>query len=338
LASFLQANDYRGIAGELVQLELERAAVSITDLCNDPFRALESQSDLAVEYSDALPDDCSVFGYYRPSPATIYVHQSLSFERDNFTILHEFGHHVQRQHLEWADLWLALPDREGDRVNEKVADSFAAEILLPEHSVPFSLGTLQAKSIRDGHTRSCASRQALVMRAVELSPDDERSVVAVSDLEGRVTFSLSTCDEPSPRRGAVQPGLKSLILEAQQNDGWARGRLDGGIVAASGWAREDMVAEVAIDVSKRYAFVVIQPESRYALPRWERVTHECLNPVCEAVFESSDALSICGRCGQPKCPQCGVCACEPAEARRCPDCNLELSVAEMSGVTKHECW
>jgi Zn-dependent peptidase ImmA (M78 family) len=338
LADCLQSGDYGGIAQALVELERARGAVSIDDLSNDPFRVLETQRDVAVEYTEALPDDCSVFGYYRPSPATIYVHQSVSLERDNFTILHEFGHHVQRQHLEWADLWLALPDREGMLVNETVADSFAAEVLVPAHSVPFGLGPLRAKSIRDGHTSSRASRQALVMRAVELCPEDEHSVIAITDLDGRVTFSRTTCEEPPPRRGAVQPGIKSLIRGAQQENGWARGRLDGGIVAASGWTRQDMVAEVAIDVTGRYAFVVIQPESRYAPQRWDRLTHECLNPACEAVFDYDESVATCNRCGQPKCPECGVCACERPAARRCPDCHIELSAAEMSGAIEHECW
>ena len=210
LAHHLQSGDLREIAVVLVELERERGVVSFSELSDDPFAALETQNEFAVEYTDVAPDGCSVFGYYRASPPTIYVHPSVMGERDNFTLLHEYGHHVQRQHMQWADLWLSLPDWESARVNEAVADSFAAEVLMPEDRMPFSAGPLHARAIRDAHSGSRASRQALVMRAVELAPGSERAVVAITDLDGRVTFARSTCDEPAPRRGAIQPGLKAI--------------------------------------------------------------------------------------------------------------------------------
>lgn len=260
-ANLLDAGRIRDIAVELLEMERARGAVSIADLSADPFAALEDSGEVDIAYNSAPPEGCSVLGYYRPLPPTIYVHAAMSAERDNFTLLHEYGHHVQRVHLEWADVWLSLPDAAGAKINESVADAFAAEVLMPPGIAPLDVGPLRVRTIRQAHAQCRASRQALVMRAVELAPADERAVIAITDLDGRVTFALSTCDEPRPRRGAVQTGLAELVLKATQADGFSTGPLRGGLTAESGWAREDMVAEVAIDVDGRYAFAVIRPES-----------------------------------------------------------------------------
>ncbi|BDY26884.1 ImmA/IrrE family metallo-endopeptidase [Mycolicibacterium mageritense] len=337
LAGFLDTGHIRDIAVELVEMERTRGAVSISDLSADPFAALEDSGEVDIDYHSAPPEGCSVFGYYRPKPPTIYVHAAISAERDNFTLLHEYGHHVQRVHLEWADVWLSLPDAAGAKVNEAVADAFAAEVLMPPGIAPLDVGPLRVRTVRQAHAQCRASRQALVMRAIELAPAEDRAVIAITDLDGRVTFALSTCDEPSPRRGAVQTGLAELVAKATQTGGFSSGPLRGGLTAESGWAREDMIAEVAIDVDGRYAFAVIRPETRYAFQRWEKVTHECLNEACGATFDTDTTLVNCRACQQPKCPECGQCACERPASARCPKCNFELSVAERSGVVEHEC-
>lgn len=338
LSNLLDAGRIRDIAVELLELERQRGVVSISELSADPFAALQDSGELDIDYNNAPPEGCSVIGYYRPKPPTIYVHAALSAERDNFTVLHEYGHHVQRAHLEWADVWLSLPDAVGAKVNEAVADAFAAEVLMPPSIAPLDVGPLRVRTIRQAHAQCMASRQALVMRAVELAPPDERAVAAITDLHGLVTFALSTCDEPRPRRGAVQAGLAELVKDAINADGFSSGPLRGGLTAESGWAREDLVAEVAIDTAGRYAFAVIRPETRYGFQKWEKVTHECLNEACCATFDSDAALDHCQTCEQPRCPECGQCACEQPPSTRCPKCNYELSVAERSGAIAHECY
>lgn len=338
LANLLDSGRIRDIAVELLEMERARGAVSVTNLSADPFAALEDSGEVDIDYNSAPREGCSVFGYYRPHPPTIYVHASMSAERDNFTLLHEYGHHVQRIHLEWADVWLSLPDAVGAKVNEAVADAFAAEVLMPPDVVPLDLGPLRVRAIRQAHAQCRASRQALLMRAVELAPSDERAVVAITELDGRVTFALSTCDEPRPRRGAAQAGLADLVAQALQADGFSSGPLRGGLTSESGWTREDMVAEVAIDADGRYAFAVIRPETRYNFQKWEKVTHECLNEACNATFDANATLVKCRGCDQPKCPDCEQCACERPASTHCSKCNYELSVAERSGAVEHECW
>ncbi|SKH60394.1 putative Zn peptidase [Mycobacteroides abscessus subsp. massiliense] len=337
-ADLLKSGDVRAIAIELVELERSRGAVSISELSTDPFAALEDSDEVTLVYNSTSPEGCSVSGYYRPTPPTIFVHAALSSERDNFTVLHEYGHHVQRVHLEWADVWLSLPDAAGATINEAVADAFAVEVLMPLDRAPLDAGPLRAQTIRDAYSRCPASRQALLMRAVQLAPPDERAVAVISELDGRVMFALSTCDEPRPRRGAVQAGLTELIAEATHSGGVANGPLREGLCAASGWNREDLVAEVAIDTEGRYAFAVIRPQTRYQFQRWQKVTHECFNEACGANFDADESLENCHICRVPKCPTCGQCACERPANSRCPNCYLELSSAEQIGAVEHECF
>jgi IrrE N-terminal-like domain len=337
LSNLLEAGYIRDIAVELLEMERQRGVVSIAELSADPFAALHDSGEVDIDYDSAPPDGCSVIGYYRPKPPTIYVQAALSAERDNFTVLHEYGHHVQRAHLAWADVWLSLPDAAGAKVNEAVADAFAAEVLMPPGKAPLDVGPLRVRTIQQAHAQCKASRQALVMRAVDLAPPDERAVAAITDFDGRVSFALSTCDEPRPRRGAVQAGLAELVTDAMNAGGFASGPLRGGLTTESGWAREDMVAEVAVDTAGRYAFAVIRPETRYAFQKWEKTTHECLNEACGATFDADATQVRCRACDQPRCPECGQCACERPASTNCPKCNYELSVAERSGAVEHEC-
>lgn len=85
---------------------------------------------------------------------------------------------------------------------------------------------------------------------------------------------------------------------------------DGGLVAASGWAQQDLEVEVALDHSWAYAFAVVRSAQRFGRkPVWGRIDEvECVNEACGAVF-AVDETVICAACGAPK-GQCARCACE----------------------------
>lgn len=119
------------------------------------------------------PDGCSVFGYYEHrthEPSVIHVHPSATFARDSFTILHELGHHVQRQHADWMDVRFEVSRTLGTLWEERVADAFAAELLMPKDIFGSDTSILSARSLSDMHSRTLASRAAVAMRALELAP------------------------------------------------------------------------------------------------------------------------------------------------------------------------
>ena len=336
----VERNDYRGIADELARLEAERGVVDITALGDDPESAVVDNPELELEYATDFAPTCSVYGYYRyrdGKPSAIVVHPSLSAGRDNFTIVHEYGHHVQRHHADWADVRYSLPAARGDKVEEKVADAFAAAVLIPEDAVPDDAG-LSARALASVYAQVRASRSAVASRMVELTSTGRAGTVVVCDFEGRVIFARATDDEVfAPTRGVIQPDLARLFDQAANADGSLTAPLQVGLRAMSGWTQTNLTAELVIDHTGGYAFVVITPTPVFGRQQeWARRWHECPNPACGEVFVVDETVEIHDVCGDPRCPECGWCSCERVETF-CKKCFMALSVAEQSGEVEHEC-
>lgn len=338
-AALVDRRAYRQIAQQLLELERERGRLDLAAVSADPEAALHGHPELEITYDTSPTSGCSVFGYYRQRsglPSLIVVHPSLTDGRDVFTILHEVGHHVQRQHMAWASYRFGIGGTAGSRLEERIADAIAAELLLPEGLSDLSLDAVR---MRDTHDRSRASRAAIAMRAAELASESESAVVVVTDLRGVVTFARACGDDLfPPARGLVQPDLARLISEAAARDGVASGDLQIGVLASSGWAQGEVTATVALDLAGEYAFAVIRPVQRYGRrPEWSLAAAECPNEACGEVFVVDASVEMCRDCGQPKCPECRSCYCEQSVGQVCTDCFMALSLAEQQGVTKHEC-
>jgi hypothetical protein len=87
------------IAARIIE---ECTTFNLAALRDDPLGTLARSSGIAVEIEDGLADTgCGGGGDYRPSPPTIHLHPA-TYRRDNFTLLHELGHHLQQSHDEWG--------------------------------------------------------------------------------------------------------------------------------------------------------------------------------------------------------------------------------------------
>lgn len=342
LATYLDAGAYSDIACTLLQLELDHGYCSRGALTASPFDALEHHPGVEVVYGSPSSPDCSVAGYFRASssPPALVVHPSGSYRRDSFTVLHEYGHYVQMAHTAWTDVWLMLPTSQQTKVGERVADAFAAEVLLPSASFEVEPITVTASQLRGVFARSgCASRSAIAYRVLAAAGPADRLMVAVlAEWGAEVLFAGSVGDLMAPRRGAVQPTLRTLALSARDTDnGIAYGDPTSFIMARSGWCQSDVKLEVATD-SDGFAFAVARPTYRYAPTTWTKQNLECSNPACGATYEASDSVRHCSTCEEWKCPDCGECACALAETTFCPLCSLQYSVAERDDPSIHECW
>lgn len=339
----VQAKNYRQIAIELIALEAGRDVFDVDALREDPEGALRGNDEITIEYDMSPRDGCSVFGYYRhvrTGQSMILVHPSLTIERDRFTILHELGHHIQRQHLAWANVRYSLPTEIGSKLEERVADAFAAEVLIPASTVSPNGTWLSARTLSEVYAKVRASRAAVAMRAIEIAPDGEQATVIVADHRGTVTFARASSDEVfAPARGRVQSGIAKMIETALKHGGSATGPLGGGLEARSGWAQQDLQVEVALDDTRGYAFAVIRSTHRFGRkPTWDRIDDaECGNEACGTVFTIDETITICPACEAPKCPECGKCACEPKARPVCDQCWLELTPAEQASPALHEC-
>lgn len=342
LKDLIAQHNYRGIAVELVRLETERGVVSMLDLGDNPEEAVLGSPELSLEYDSSPRAGCSVFGFYRfriDAPATIVVHPSLTSARDSFTIVHEYGHHVQRQHGSWANLLYSLPTGSRSKIEERVADAFAAEVLIPADTLSFDSGPLNARTLSSVHRSVRASRSAIAMRAVEVAPSNENGTVLVCDSDGVVIFARAAGDDVfTPARGQSQPGLARLYEAAARSGGHYSSEVRGGLRAGSNWIQEDLQGDAALDYSGIYAFVILRSTQVYGREQtWELQEAECSNPACEFVFTVDASVVMCPRCQEPQCPSCSTCTCEPSSTLTCTNCWVALSVAEQAGVVEHEC-
>lgn len=332
---------HREIADALLDLEAGRRVYDFARLADDPAEELGIFGEVEVHFDTVTPGDCGVSGYYRhdgPRGPQIVVHPSGVSTRDNFTILHEFAHHLQRTHLAWADVWVTMGEREARLLNEGTADAVAAEILIPGDQAAFSASDVTAADLAQAHlAHPSVSRSAVAYRALSDALPADNLAVVVLDLDGCVVFARSVGTVMAPRRGAVQEALAALVTRATEGSGQVSGTLLPGLEAASGYLQDGLAASLALDANGEYAFAVVRPLHRYVAPRWSKEQRECSSPACEHVFETDDQTSWCRRCHAPLCPECGACACEAQQAV-CSACGLTLSNAEESDPSRHECW
>lgn len=154
----------------LDELKINKTHINIEKICNR----------LGIEVvEEELEDDISGFLYKKPKQNTIVVNKSHHHNRKRFTIAHELGH-LKLNHV--GDLFV---DREGRFMfrdsnsqsgidkQEREANSFAAEILMPEEFVIEALEKIDRDILEDEDIEKIAckfevSTQALTIRLVNL--------------------------------------------------------------------------------------------------------------------------------------------------------------------------
>jgi Zn-dependent peptidase ImmA (M78 family) len=160
-------NDANAIASALATVfnESERRY-----LADDPAEAVESLSDLKVELCDPEQlgeQSCGVAGLYLRQSKRILAARAMSHRRTKFTVLHEYGHHLAQHTLSSARVIAQTTPRWRQALfGERIADAFAAEILIPSSDVDEVLGGRQptARDLAELFLRSNGSREACCVR------------------------------------------------------------------------------------------------------------------------------------------------------------------------------
>jgi hypothetical protein len=326
--------DARSIAARIIE---ECTTFNLAALRDDPLGTLSRSAGIAVEIEDGLVDTgCGGGGYYRPSPPTIHLHPA-KWRRDNFTLVHELGHHLQQSHDHWGFTLIDMADGVRRKIEEQVSDQFAAQVLMPVGEGDRRDASLHPADVMAGlFARSEASRPAILLRVLEMLPAGSRWILAVADLDGVVTTSASTYDDPQPPKGLAQEGFRRVAAEAM--DSAVRREFHEGIEYRTGSVLDDMRVEAALDHEERYVFLALRPITANGSGTWTFPSQECSNPVCEKTFQANRSSGRCETCQDFKCPQCNRCGCTaPPRPTRCPSCFTEYSVAEMASGN-HECW
>ncbi|MEW9531722.1 ImmA/IrrE family metallo-endopeptidase [Microbispora sp. NPDC049125] len=311
-----------------------------TRLGTDPFAALSTFVDLEVRLvPEAATDshsgnsECSVAGVYiyDAVPPVLGVATSASAGRRAFTVLHEFGHHLQQTQTTLADLLLEQSDA-GITLEDAACDAFAAEILLPTSLVDRFVGTRgpTAAQIVDLWQTSVASRAAACVRAAQRLSSPGH--VALLDGDGKVSFAASV-GLPPIARGSAQGDI-GTVREALAGSGRATGRTR--VRYRDGIHGDDLYAQVVpmggylllMAVTDGAPWLNFSPSSSApgpVAPGWV-----CEHTECGHEFFSFDAR--CRGCGRPPCPECQRCQCPPrVREQTCPRCFQRLPASMFPG-------
>lgn len=326
-------------AGDVARALIEECTTFDFDsLRIDPVGTLTGSDAVALVFEEVLASGgCGGGGYYRPDPPTIHLHPAIG-RRDNFTVLHELGHHLQQQHCEWAYVLMDLPVENRRRLEELVSNHFAAQILMPITDRDRAHVSVHPAEFMAGYYgRIEASRSAALRRASAIL--DERSsrwILAVAELDGTVISSATTYDDPPPASGFRQEGFERVAQEALDRS--VRRQFHEGIEYRTGNVLDDMYIEAALDHSGRYVFIALRPTAVNGSGTMTYPMHECADDGCGATFESRQSTGKCDTCGSFRCPGCHRCACITTSrpTTLCDKCFMTYSRAEMQ-TGEHEC-
>lgn len=311
--------DARAIAARIAA---ECTTFNLAALRDDPFGTLVRSTEISVEIEDGLANTgCGGGGYYRPLPPTIHLHPATS-RRDNFTLVHELGHHLQQSHDRWGFALIDMAEGERRKIEEQVSDQFAAQILMPMGDADLRDASFHPADVMAGlFARWEASRSAVLQRVREMLPSDSRWLLAVADLDGVVITSATTYDDPQPPKGFAHDGFRRVAAEAMESA--VRREFHEGIEYRTGAVLDGMRVEAAIDHEERYVFIALRPTTVNGSGTWTFPLQECSNSLCEMTFQAKQSSGRCGTCQEFKCPDCHRCGCATVARRAaCTVCGL----------------
>lgn len=188
-------------------------------LRDDPFEAIPLiDPQVRIELVTEEPgDSCSVEGLYIEIERSIRVQAAASPRRTRFTALHEFGHDRARHDRDVARALGGLPEAASRRAEERIADAFAAAVLIPDSAVDEVLAgrSPTAQDLVDlfEHPGVAGSREACCVRMAQRMRG-EGYVILVSD--DVLRFCASVGSAYRLRRGSSQEGVGLLRRAAAQ--------------------------------------------------------------------------------------------------------------------------
>lgn len=323
-------------ASQCLREELARRYPGIREIvARSPQAALESVPDVEVRWTVGPPKGaCELGGVYDGDrePPLITVRRFENDKRNNFTCLHELGHHLLAQNEEWQYDVLPTLGRDARRVEEKIVNDFAASLLISDTDVELHLGSgVSARGIISLIQQTHASATSCCIRA--LHRPGER-LIMLADLGGHIWWSGSSGSPYNPGRKVRQPALLRAIERAQEDAGEHTIVGGEGIRYSTGNSNTDISLNVALYDALAVAVVTsTRPQSRgWVDGSWEEICEQC-----GSGFLIDNSPGHCAKCDAWKCPHCRTCDCVVNNAVYCMKCFLQLSVAEAAtGQTQHE--
>jgi Zn-dependent peptidase ImmA (M78 family) len=271
---------------------------------------------------DSQTDErCSVAGGYVHTtvPPTLTVTNSLSPGRRSFTVLHELGHHLQKNSISLAGAVRRQPAGTDD-FEDAACDAFAARILITDDKLSSVLTDRSptAATLVQLFDETQASRAACCARTVEHL--GTIGVVAIIDDTGHVRFARANGDVTVPARGSDQsdsPLIKAALANATgvQRDHtyfiYRTGNRSVEMYGDAAWAGDYLMVVAVVDRPGWKAFAPSRDVPRTYVPN--------LDGWCEICQESFTVTDRCTLCQQGRCAA-GHCGCSTAKEKICKRC------------------
>lgn len=304
------------------------------ELASSPFAGVRGAGVRvrAVATSDAT-DECSCDGaYFHDQQAICYVATPRS-RRENFTVLHEFGHHLV---MSDDDLLSELADVDADGgvgAEERICDAFAGRILIPDEAVAAVLvgRRPRAADVQALYNATAGSMEACAVRLAERIGCE--GYVALLDRERRqVRFASQSAEfEYVWRRGTSTP-IDHPVWQAEVNGTFVG---QGDVVWASRYRKRfwlDAVGAGAIVIAV-FSSDCYWPHAGLSIlddPGVTRAAPQAYSGTCRHCGGPAWGTQACEICGDARCRVCKRCGCgAPAPATRtCPRCFLTKGKAQ----------
>jgi Zn-dependent peptidase ImmA (M78 family) len=288
---------------------------------------------------DSQTDErCSVAGGYVHTtiPPTLTVTDSLSPGRRSFTVLHELGHHLQKNNIPLAGAVRRQP-ADTDAFEDAACDAFAARVLISDDTLAavFTDRSSTAAALVRLFEETKASRAACCARAVEHLGTS--GVVAVIDNAGRVMFARGHGDVIGPARGTDQSD-SPLIKAALASDTGAQrdrtyftyrtGNRSNEMYGDAAWAGDYLLVVTVLDRPGWKAFAPSRDLPRAYVPK--------LDGWCEICQEAFTVTDRCTACGQGRCAA-GHCGCSAAREKTCNRCFCVKHISQFPDPAASTC-
>lgn len=323
----------RDLARVLIEQYTDRQLADLREGTFDAIMAIDPEVTVHVVVQLAK-DDCGVEGMYHEPTNRIYVQEAGSVRRTKFTALHEFGHRRARETVATARELARLTSERSRRFEEKLADAFAAGILIPDHVVERILGGKQptarhaAELFEDPEVGG--SREACCVKLAQRMTGNGYVLLAQADT---ILFCASVGTALRVARGTSQ-GEDHLLAKASERGSAVSDHVT--LTHRSGSGTPEYAGQAV--ASGGYVFAVLTdatslPWGGWRLPSTETGTAPEMH--CESCDELVDAWDWCNIGRHRICGECGWCACSQPKAkiptRTCASCFLTKALAVFDG-------
>lgn len=305
--------DVRSLAAVLCD---ELTSDELDLLREEPIEAIPLIDErVSIKLVDYEPGEgCSVEGLYHEGSRSIVVQQATSARRTRFTAIHEFGHDRARHNREVAR-YLASLTATTRTTEERIADAFAAAVLIPDAAVD---AVLDGKAPQAHHLVELfhrddvsGSREACCVRAAQRMVGAGYVVVCEG---GVLRFCATVGTSYSIGRGASQAGvgfLRRAVERGSATDPNARLQFPDGR-----FTTEFAGHAVTDDI---YTFAILTDASSPPWGGWiapRQADGEVPEIFCADCDEVTEAWKRCESDGRHRvCSSCGWCECRTPKVK-----------------------